>query len=223
MGTGWWYNSRRVDPPGTMSIQAVLLDADGVIQTTAGSWLDTLKGFLRNAGDVDAFLRDIFAAELPSVTGKGDFAADLKTVLVRWNVSAPIEQVLDAWTLIKPIDGIEALTVQLRLKGILCCVASNQVHYRADHMSRVLGYRDAFDHEFYSCHLGVLKPSPEFFEKVIDALNADPSELLFIDDNAENVKTASSKGINAAVFNATDHADPAAALSRVLSQYGACP
>jgi putative hydrolase of the HAD superfamily len=202
-------------------MQAVLLDADGVIQTTSEGFLDTLKGLLQDPRSIDGFLRDIYAAELPSLTGDGDFAADLQAVLETWNIRAPVQQALRAWTLIKPIDGVKALTARLRLKGILSCVASNQQSYRADHMSHVLGYWNIFDREFYSCDLGVTKSSPEFFEKVIDALKADPSELLFIDDNAANVDAAISAGLNATMFNARDHLDPAASLSQILSRYGA--
>ncbi len=141
--------------------------------------------------------------------------------MARWSVSTALEQVLNAWTLIEPIDGIQALTTRLRLKGTLSCIASSQERYRANYMSRILGYQNIFDREFYWCDLGVVKSNPEFLEKVIDALGTDPSDLVFIDDNPEIVNTASGTGINAAVFNARDHLDAASSLSHILSQYGA--
>lgn len=204
-----------------MSIQAVLLDADGVIQTRTESFPVALRGFLRDPRSVEEFLRDIFAAERPSLTGEGDFTADLKTVLECWNVDAPVEQVLKVWTLIKPIDGIKALTARLRLMGTQSCVASNQQSYRASYMSHVLGYQDIFDREFYSCDLGAAKPCPEFFELIVHTLKVDPSELLFIDDHAENIDGAIRTGIHAAVFDSSDHPDPAASLFHLISQYGA--
>lgn len=203
-----------------MTIRAILFDADGVIQTTSDDFLDTLKKFLHDADDVDKFLKDIFAAEFPALTGDGDFVTGLHGVLEHWNVHAPVEKVLNAWTLIKPIDGIETLVMQLRYEGILCCVASNQQSYRADHMSHLLGYCDIFDREFYSFDLGVMKPSPRFFEQIIDGLGIAPSELLFIDDNVANVDAAINAGINAAVFRALDHPDPVASLSGVIDQHG---
>lgn len=205
-----------------MTIQAVLFDADGVIQTSSDDFWDTLKGFLHDAGDVEKFLKDIFAAEFLSLTGDGDFVTSLRGVLEHWNVQAPVEQVLNAWTFIKPIDGIEMLVTQLRRAGILSCIASNQQSYRANYMSHSLGYRDVFDREFYSFDLGVIKPSPEFFEQIIDILDIVPSELLFIDDNVANVDAAIDTGINAAVFRALDHFDPAASLSGMISQHGVC-
>lgn len=203
-----------------MTIQAILFDADGVIQITSDDFLDTLKGLLHDAGDVDKFLKDIFAAEFPTLTGDGDFATNLRSVLEHWNVHTPVDQVLNAWTLIKPIDGIEMLVTQLRYAGVLCCVASNQQSHRANHMSHLLGYRHMFDREFYSCDLGVVKPSSKFFERIIDSLNFDPSVLLFIDDNVANVDAATNAGINAAIFRALDHLDPVASLPGMISKYG---
>ncbi|WP_295056854.1 HAD-IA family hydrolase [uncultured Fibrobacter sp.] len=46
------------------------------------------------------------------------------------------------------------------------------------------------------------KPDPEIFRTAIRILNANPSETIFIDDNAENIAAASSCGLQ------TLHATP---------------
>lgn len=200
----------------------ILFDADGVIQTTSDDFKPTLQSFLSNAADVDGFLKDIFVAELPSLIGKGDFADNLREVLKHWNICMPVEKVLNTWTLIKPIVGLETIIARLQQTGIMSCIASNQQSYRANYMSCVLDYGNIFHREFYSFALGVMKPNPDFFEKAKNALGVKASEMLFIDDNAMNVKSASDVGITAAMFNVFDHPDPAEALVEVLNQHGIC-
>jgi FMN phosphatase YigB (HAD superfamily) len=65
-----------------------------------------------------------------------------------------------------------------------------------------------------------MKPNPDFFEKAKNGLDVKASEMLFIDDNAMNVKSASDVGFSAAMFNAYDHPSPAGALVEVLNQHG---
>lgn len=50
---------------------------------------------------------------------------------------------------------------------------------------------------FFSSGIGLTKPQPGVFRHVLDALEADPGQVVFIDDKHENVDTAKALGINA--------------------------
>jgi len=63
-----------------------------------------------------------------------------------------------------------------------------------------------FDHIFISAELGLAKPDPEIYKVVIDSLDQDPSELIFIDDFIENVKAAREANLNAIHFRNRDQA-----------------
>lgn len=63
-----------------------------------------------------------------------------------------------------------------------------------------------FDHIFISAELGLAKPDPEIYKVVIDSLDQDPSELIFIDDFVENVKAAREANLNAIHFRNRDQA-----------------
>lgn len=41
----------------------------------------------------------------------------------------------------------------------------------------------------------ILKPSPEIYRRVIDALGCKPEEILFIDDSVTNAEAARAAGI----------------------------
>ncbi|MCJ7716114.1 MAG: HAD family phosphatase [Anaerolineales bacterium] len=61
-----------------------------------------------------------------------------------------------------------------------------------------------FDQIFISGELKVAKPDPEIFQIVIDSLNQDPAELIFIDDFLENIVAARKEGMNAIHFRNRD-------------------
>ena len=54
---------------------------------------------------------------------------------------------------------------------------------------------DFFGRVFLSQELHLQKPDPEIFRTAIRRLNANPSETIFIDDNAENAAAAASCGL----------------------------
>ena len=54
---------------------------------------------------------------------------------------------------------------------------------------------DFFGHIFLSQELHLQKPNPEIFKTAIRTMNANPSETIFIDDNAENTAAAAACGL----------------------------
>ena len=65
-------------------ITTVLLDADGVVQRTSPRFGEILRSCVDGSGGEAEILADIFEAERPALTGRGDFRADLEVVLARW-------------------------------------------------------------------------------------------------------------------------------------------
>ena len=54
---------------------------------------------------------------------------------------------------------------------------------------------DFFGHIFLSQELHLQKPDPEIFKTALRTLNANPSETVFIDDNADNTAAAAACGM----------------------------
>lgn len=55
---------------------------------------------------------------------------------------------------------------------------------------------DIFDSIFYSYEIGHRKPEVKCYQYVLDSIDAKPDEVMFFDDNQENIKAAQSIGIN---------------------------
>ncbi len=53
---------------------------------------------------------------------------------------------------------------------------------------------------FLSYEIGAVKPDPHVYLHVINALNSDPSALLFIDDIPENISAAHAAGMKGIIF-----------------------
>jgi len=92
--------------------------------------------------------------------------------------------------MIEPDTEITRLVRALRGSGLSCCLATNQERHCASYMSDQLGYRKLFDREFYSCRMGVAKPSIAYFRAIVDELGVPPAHVLFIDDRELNVTSA---------------------------------
>jgi hypothetical protein len=132
-----------------MTPAAVLFDADGVIQRAPADLHSHLAHVLGAApSDREACMADYFAAESPCLTGSADFAEALGPVLAKWKTTSGLAAVLAAWQVIE-VD-------------------------HASHTSERLAYRKMFDREFYSCHLGHMKLSPDYFHEIVRLAALDP-------------------------------------------------
>jgi putative hydrolase of the HAD superfamily len=183
-----------------MTIQAILFDADGVLQRPATVRRDAWKHLLGADQDVDAFVAALFDAERQALAGGSDFIAALTALLVQWHCQGDIQDALRVWTMIEPDAEVVQLVRALRQSNFRCCLATNQEPYRASFMSQQLGYRGLFDQEFYSCHMGVAKPAPEYFRSIVDELGLSAWDVLFLDDRDDNILGAKEAGLHAVQF-----------------------
>jgi HAD superfamily hydrolase (TIGR01509 family) len=201
------------------TIDAVLFDADGVLQRPTIDWRSALGSFAGPAGPagvagvatpdeptsadgrVDDFILDVMTSEGPSLVGAGDFADALAEVLARWGSTATVDDVLNLWHQFA-VDPVAIKLVQdLRAAGIHCYLATNQQAYRRKIMREELNYNEWFDQSFYSSELGVAKPDPAYFRTILDTLGLPARSALFIDDNAANVASARTVGLHAEQYD----------------------
>ena len=202
-----------------MTIRAVLFDADGVVQRQTLTLHSVLTDVLgAPSHSVDKMYRDVWEAEGPALTGDADFVSALSAVLEKWGMPGRLQDLIDASMSIQVDHDITGIVRRLRKAGILCCLASNQMTYRARYMSENLGYADIFDKEFYSCHIGRKKPDPAYFTAILEELALPPDEVLFIDDVEANVSAARQLGIAASVFQPGPGVEPHKLIRHILAE-----
>ena len=199
------------------AITTVLLDADGVVQTTASGWLEAVAALSGRTESHDAFLADVFAAEKPTLTGNGNFRPALAEVLARWQSPASVDEAIAVWQMIEPQTAVLEIADALRGNGLRVGLATNQQSERAAFMTQTLGYRARFDDLFYSCELGHAKPDSAYFAAVVERLGQPAAEVLFVDDNPGNVASAQAEGLHARVY---DLETGRAGMVALLAEFG---
>lgn len=61
-----------------------------------------------------------------------------------------------------------------------------------------------FDVAIFSAELGMRKPAPEFFHWLLERLDAQPGEAIFVDDYGKNIQAAKDLGMQTVKFCSTD-------------------
>ena len=105
---------------------------------------------------------------------------------------------------IKPVTGMSKLLESLRAKKIDLAICSNNTEFWFERQRRKLEFDKFFetDKTILSSRVGVSKNSVDFemFQAVINALNVDKQDCLFIDDKEENILRALRYGIAGILF-----------------------
>jgi putative hydrolase of the HAD superfamily len=103
------------------------------------------------------------------------------------------------------IDGFKLryrmieLVQKLRSQGYITGILSDQTLW-LNELDRRYGFFREFDHVYNSFYLGKGKRDPSLFSDVADDLKLQACEILFIDDNKDNVKHAGDIGMKSILF-----------------------
>lgn len=182
-------------------MKLILLDADGVLFKSEVLFSTLFsKEHVVPLEDISEFFRGPFAQ---CQTGEKDMKEELPVYLEKWGWSGDLDSFLAYW-FESEFNFDEKLnnSVQLlREKGLLCCLASNNEKYRATHLENRLREMDVLDKYYFSWSLKSKKNKPEFFEKIIEELGIAPDEIVFIDDEQQNIDAAKSLGIDARLYH----------------------
>ncbi len=99
----------------------------------------------------------------------------------------------------RPLRGTVKIIERLKEAGhrVVCGTNTLDAHY-AIHLSS--GDYRPFDRVYASHEMGVIKPNPAFWEKILAAEASPASEAIFVDDNGINVEAARKLGIESVLF-----------------------
>ncbi len=97
------------------------------------------------------------------------------------------------------INFIEGLKRSLKT-GIL----SNAWADSRKALEQEIGDLNIFNTIVYSAEVGLMKPDPAIFEKVIELMQIEPENAIFVDDTEINVAAAKALGINGFLFESTE-------------------
>jgi len=75
-----------------------------------------------------------------------------------------------------------------------------------DLLTRKFGFLDIFDVSVFSAEVRMAKPDPQFYQWMLDALQVDAGETIFVDDFIENILAAQALGFKTVHFMQTSQA-----------------
>jgi putative hydrolase of the HAD superfamily len=149
----------------------------------------------------DAYWARRLAYDLAELTAEEFWRAAAGQLGRPWDGSATAKlNSLDtaSWLHLRPgtVHLIEDLS---RDSGMRLALLSNAPYAIAEAVA-ALPLARHFEHLLFSCHLRLAKPDPRCFGAALDRLGAEPADVFFIDDRADNVAAASAVGIRAFRF-----------------------
>lgn len=95
-------------------------------------------------------------------------------------------------------------TLLERLEGRLERYLASNYPVWIDELARELGLDAVVDGVVASCHVGVRKPDPAFFARMLERIGRPPERCLFVDDRPENCDAAEAAGMAAHRFVGAD-------------------
>lgn len=95
-----------------------------------------------------------------------------------------------------------ALIDQLKKSGLRIGMLSN-IDDRYTKLIRDFGFYEPFEPCLLSCEMGLEKPDPKAYALLLKTMDLPATEVVFIDDKAENVEAAKKMGIDAILFNSS--------------------
>lgn len=190
-------------------LRAVLWDFDGVLNDNAPRgrflWSD---GFEDQFGQpLDGFVDAVFGSLESVLTGKEDIGDRIGRWIDGTGADTTPEAVTQHWLDHDFHPNARLITTVARLAklGYRQAILTNADAARADWVESHLPHFPGIERLFASARLGHAKPAPEAFQAVLDAMELEAGEVLFIDDASENVNAAASMGFRTFRYSTLAH------------------
>lgn len=182
-------------------IRAVLFDFGGVLAEEG--FREGLKAIAKEKGvDPDDFYKisSNLVYQTGYITGGCDEHSYWDAVREKTGVKGPDhefrEKILKRFKL-RPT--LMAVAEKIRSSGLIVVILSDQTNW-LDELDQRTPFHHQFDYVFNSYHLKKTKRNPSIFRDVCTLLSVRPKEVLFVDDNIENVRRAASQGLRTIHF-----------------------
>lgn len=91
-------------------------------------------------------------------------------------------------------DDMLELVRELKVKGLKVGVMSNNIKPFVDVIRERQGFSE-FELVLNSCEVGLSKPNEDIYQLALSELGLSPNEVLFVDDQKENIDTAKRLGM----------------------------
>ena len=180
-----------------MGIRAVLFDIGHVLVDLTGA--DVIRSFSKGRLDVADIQRswpDIDAVRAFE-SGKCDQQEFARGVIRHYGLDVSAERLVEgiAAAVAGKYAGVDAFLSALKgAYPISCLTNTNPIQWPI--IAGLLDAESLFDHAIVSYEVGLMKPDARIYRHAIESVGFRPAEILFVDDNAENIRSGLACGLN---------------------------
>ncbi len=122
-------------------------------------------------------------------------------LLERYKIKISEKEFFDLWlNNFKTNKDAVDIAISLKKKYKIAVISDNFQERAEFFRTKIKWFRD-FDYSIFSSDIGFTKKSTEIFMKFLNDNKVSPQEVVYIDDDKENIETARSIGIRGVVFD----------------------
>lgn len=181
-------------------IKAVIFDIGGVLVNKSPVLREILDEFGLKEGEIyDYYLETLRKLEVGEIDEPTFWQLFTKKFNITKSVPNPSPLIKRYKEEIKINEGTLEIKSHLKRKGFKLAALSNTIPPHADYL-KTLGVFENFDVVILSNEVGLLKPDPKIYELILQRLDVNPEETIFIDDDPNYIKGAEKVGIKGLVF-----------------------
>jgi putative hydrolase of the HAD superfamily len=184
--------------------KALIFDLGGVLYNI--SYVATSRAF-QSLGwnDFDAFYSQAAQSGWfdDLETGRISPEAFIQRVQIKLGTHLPPSEIIQAWNAILlelPLHRVEWLEQLSKHKPLYLLSNTNEIHLeaiaKADTDGRWNRLLNCFQKAYFSCRVGMRKPDTEIFSHVLAENRLAPSEVLFVEDSEQHIRSANALGMH---------------------------
>lgn len=176
-----------------MKYKAIIFDFFGVISTeVAPFWFEkhfTLEATLKLKG------KYVHPADMGEISDTTLFSNLAQLI------SSTPENVYKEWMGYVHINPNVVNLIKSLKENYIIVLCSNATSSFLREILKIYQLEKLFNNIIISSEVKIAKPDKRIFENIISMLNCNPSEIIFIDDNAVHISVASALGIKSITFD----------------------
>jgi len=178
-------------------IKAITFDLDGVY------FVNGKSNFLKALGNLGVSEKEAVRVFLKSdemnglyKTGRWADKQYWEWALKEWGLDMAVEEIVKLLISGYEVDErVVEVVKKTRETGYKTLICSNNFPARINGLQKRFGFLDNFDAWALSYEIGEVKPSPTIFKELVKKAEVKPDEIVFADDNEDNLSGAREVGI----------------------------
>lgn len=101
-------------------------------------------------------------------------------------------------------NNVVEVVKKVKANGYKTLICSNNFKARIEGLQKRFGFLNDFDAWVFAYEVGASKPSTKIFQELVDKSGVDANEIVFADDNNDNLAGAKEVGIQAFFYEGFD-------------------